>query len=347
MSVFFFLFLFFFFLNVSGRGRWRPKRSRQGQVRVRQDRSGRLLPRKRPFNQLNTKPQPPEQIPQPKRPPTNTHRVDKKVNQEPVHNHKRQEDPETAPLVALVHVQHRHVLRARLVGTVLAVGAGVGVEEVADAGEVVDIISGVLRAGLAWGWVEVGCFGRGAVDLHGGEGGGDDAADPPGCWVEVVHPVFPEDRVVAVGTDDTVEQVDHNEEEGEDVGDDGEGGSKGADPLAPAGLEQEEEHRHEEDVAGGAGVCREADGVVPEEPVDETRDDGGGDFAHHVGRAEGHPAVDTTGVFTGFPQRTVDVELGDNTVQDDRGDQDNDENREHPVLHACHRVVQHPESLIN
>lgn len=245
-----------------------------------------------------------------------------------------------------MHVEHGHVLGASAVRTVLAIAGGVFVEQVAHTGEVVDIVPGVLETGLARGRVEVRCFGGGALDLHGREGGGDDTAHPPGGGVEVVHPVFPEDGVVAVRTHDTVEEVDHDEEEGEHVGDDGEGGREGANPLAPAGLEEEEEHGHEEDVTGRAGVGGEAHGVVPEQPVDEARDDGRGDFADDVGRAEGHPAVDSTGVFTGFPEGAVDVELGDNTVQDNWRDQDNQEDGEHAVLHACHRVVQHPEGLI-
>ena len=244
-----------------------------------------------------------------------------------------------------MHVETGHVLGAIAVRTVLAIAGGVFVEQVAHTGDVVDVVPGVLHTGLARGRVEMRCFGGGALDLHGGEGGGDDAAHPPGGRVEVVHPVFPEDGVVAVRTHDTVEEVDHDEEEGEYVGDDSEGGREGADPLTPAGLEEEEEHGHEEDITGGTGVSGEAHGVVPEQPVDEARDDGRGDFADDVGCAESHPAVDSTGVFTGFPEGTVDVELGDNTVQDNWRDQDNQEDGEHAVLHACHRVVQHPEGL--
>lgn len=304
------------------------------------------LPRQPLLNLLNTQPSKSKQRGKSKRPPAHTNGINKEVNQEPINNDKRKEDTEAPPLIALVHVEHGHVLRARAVGTVLAIAGGVFVEQVAHAGKVVDVVPSVLDAGLARGRVEVRCFGGGALDLHGGEGGGDDTAHPPGGGVEVVHPVLPEDGVVAVRTHDTVEEVDHDEEEGEHVGDDGEGGRKGADPLTPAGLEEEEEHGHEEDVAGRAGVGGEAHGVVPEQPVDEARDDGRGDFADDIRRAEGHPAVDSTGVFTGFPEGTVDVELGNNTVQDNWRDQDNQEDGEHAVLHARHRVVQHPEGLI-
>jgi hypothetical protein len=113
--------------------------------------------------------------------------------------------------------------------------------------------------------------------------------------------------------------------------------------LTPARHEEEEEHRHEEDVACGAGVRGEADGVVPEKPVDEARDDGHGDLADDVGGAEGEPAVDTAGVLAGLPESAVDVELGHDAVKDDRGDHDDQEDGEHAVLHVGDRVAEHPE----
>lgn len=216
------------------------------------------LPLKNTLDFINNQPHPPKQIPHTKRPASHTHSIDKEINQQPVDNHKSQKDPETAPLVAVVHVQRGHVLRAVAVGAVLAVCACVRVEQIPVLGDVCDEVACVVGAGLARGRVEVGCFRGGAVDLHGGEDGGDDAAEPPGDRVDIVHPVFPEDRVVAVGTDDTVEEVAHDEEEREDllrglalkrvvkgdgwtyVGDDGERRRKGADPLAPARHEEEE-----------------------------------------------------------------------------------------------------------
>lgn len=176
----------------------------------------RLLP-KSPLDLINNQPHSPKQISHTKRPAPHTHRIDKEINQQPINNHKSQEDPETAPLVAVVHVQRGHVLRAVAVGAVLAVCAGVRVEQVSVLGNVCDEVACVVGAGLAGWWVEVGCFCGGAVDLDGGEDGGDDAAEPPGDWVDVVHPVFPEDGVVAVGTDDAVEEVAHDEEEGENL----------------------------------------------------------------------------------------------------------------------------------
>lgn len=80
-----------------------------------------------------------------------------------------------------------------------------------------DEVAGIVSAGLARGWVELGGFDGGADYWDGREGGGEDAADPPGCWVEVVHPVAPEDWEFTVWSDYTVEEVDHDEEEGEDL----------------------------------------------------------------------------------------------------------------------------------
>ena len=83
------------------------------------------------------------------------------------------------------------------------------------------------------------------------QGSRHDASDPVSTWVDIIHPVFPENVELAVWSDDAVEEGEHDEEEREDVGDDGERRGEGADPLAPAGLEKEEEHCHEKAVAGG------------------------------------------------------------------------------------------------
>jgi hypothetical protein len=42
-----------------------------------------------------------------------------------------------------------------------------------------------------------------------------------------------------IGTNNSVEEGEHDEEEREDVGDDSEGWSKSADPLTPTGLKEE------------------------------------------------------------------------------------------------------------
>ena len=75
----------------------------------------------------------------------------------------------------------------------------------------------VGEAGLPRRRVEVGGFGRGAADCELAECGGDDPADPVGGWVDVVHPVAPEDGELAVGSYDAVEEGEHYEEEGEDL----------------------------------------------------------------------------------------------------------------------------------
>ena len=71
------------------------------------------------------------------------------------------------------------------------------------------------------------------------QSGGEHAADPVGGRVDVIHPIAPEDGELSVRTDDAVEEGEHDKEEGKYVGDDGEGGGEGADPLAPGGLEEE------------------------------------------------------------------------------------------------------------
>lgn len=129
------------------------------------------------------------------------------------------------------------------------------------------------------------------------------------------------------------------------VGNDGEGRSKGTDPLTPAGLEKEEKHGHEEDISRTTRIRRETGRVVPQQPVDQSGDDSHRNLADDVGRAECDPSVDTTGVLACFPECPVDVEFGNQTVQDDRRKENDQEDREHPVLHARDGVSKHPESL--
>jgi len=77
-------------------------------------------------------------------------------------------------------------------------------------------------AGRARGRIEVSGFVWGAADGSVVEGSGKDAADPVGGGVEVVDPVAPEDGQLGVRTYDAVEEGEHDEEEWEDIGDDGE-----------------------------------------------------------------------------------------------------------------------------
>ena len=98
-------------------------------------------------------------------------------------------------------------------------------------------------------------------------------------------------------------------------------------------MEEEEEDRHEVDVAARAGVAGESGRPVPEGPVDGRAEDGDGDLGYDVGGAEGDPAVDAGGEFSGFPESTVLVEFGDDGVDDGRGDEEDQEGCEHPVLH--------------
>ena len=127
------------------------------------------------------------------------------------------------------------------------------------------------------------------------------------------YPVSPKDVELVVRDNHAVEEGEHDEEEGQDVADDGEAGRPGADPLAPAALEQEEEHRHEEDVArGGESVGRPW--PVPQRPVDDAGDEGSGDLGQPR-RSEGDPAIDAARVLAGLPERAVHVELGQDGVE--------------------------------
>ncbi len=114
--------------------------------------------------------------------------------------------------------------------------------------------------------------------------------------------------------------------------------------MAPGGLEEEEENRHQEGVACCGGVAREAGGVIPEQPVDQASDDGERDLGHHVGGAESHPAVNSRRELSCLPQGPVQVELRDHAVDDGWGNHNDHEGCEHPVLHVLDAVAQFPES---
>lgn len=127
------------------------------------------------------------------------------------------------------------------------------------------------------------------------------------------------------------------------VGDDSERWSEGTDPLAPRGLEEEEEYRHQEDVAGCGGVAWETRRVVPEQPVDEATDDGEWDLGHNVGGAKGNPTVDSRRELSCLPKSAVLVEFGDHAVDDGWWNDENHKGGEHPVLHVLYAVAQFPE----
>lgn len=129
------------------------------------------------------------------------------------------------------------------------------------------------------------------------------------------YPVLPEHVQLGVGHHDTVEQTEDNQETRQDVADDSEAGRPGADPLAPAGLEQEEQQRHEEDVTGRGRVVGQARGQVPQQPVQHGGDERAGDLGEHLGGAEGDPAVDAGRVLAGLPQGEVGEEFGQDGVQ--------------------------------
>jgi len=170
------------------------------------------------------------------------------VDEEPVGEDEDEEDTKVAPLLARVDVEAGEVLVAGAVLAVFAVASGLRVEQIAAG--LLGEGAGILAAGLSWWSVEFGGLFFGTFNGKAVQGCSQDTTDPVSGRVDPVHPVFPEDREGRVGSDNAVEEREHDEEEREDVGDDGEGGCEGANPLAPGCLEQEEEHDHQEDVAG-------------------------------------------------------------------------------------------------
>jgi len=156
------------------------------------------------------------------------------------------------------------------------------------------------------------------------------------------YPVLPKHIQLGVGHHDTIKQTENNQEAGQDVADDGEARRPRADPLPPAGLKEEKQQRHEEHIARRRRVVRQASGEIPQQPVQSTRQQRPGNLAEHLGGAEGDPAVDARGVLAGLPQGAVGVELGQYRVEHGRGDHDDEEGREHGVLHVGGRVAQLP-----
>ena len=222
-----------------------------------------------------------EQLAEPKAPPLDPHAPNEKVYQRPVTTAKREEDAKVSPLVARLDVDGGQIVVSNRIRTVLASIRCVRVEQVARC--LRDERLRVLATCLARRGVE-DCS-LGLLALHGDavESSAEDAADPVGTGIDVVHPVAPEDGHFGVGPHDAVEQAEHDEEEGEHVADDGEGGGEGADPLAPGGDEEVEEHRHEEDVAGCGRVGGQAGGEVPQDPVKDGGEDRNGDFSDDLG----------------------------------------------------------------
>ncbi|KAF5122339.1 hypothetical protein E5D57_012816 [Metarhizium anisopliae] len=267
-------------------------------------------------------------------------------------NTKGNKDAKVSPLLTRLNVQRGQVLGAARIRAVAAVVRVIRVDEVAPAGAH-DEIGRKVRTGPAGRGVKVGGLVGGTPDGLVGQGGGENAADPY-SWKRIsrpfedtsvqvyTYPVSPKDVELVVRDNHAVEEGKHDEEEGQDVADDGKAGRPGADPLAPAGLEQEEEHRHEEDVARGQGVGGQARGPVPQRPVDDAGDEGARDLGQHRGGAEGDPAVDAARVLAGLPERAVHVELGQDGVKHGRRDEQDEERGEHAALHVVDGVAQLP-----
>ncbi|PMB73704.1 hypothetical protein BM221_001128 [Beauveria bassiana] len=276
-----------------------------------------------------------------KRPATNADRVNEKVNQSPVANAKGQEDAKVTPFLTGLNVKRSQVLGTIGIGTVAAHVGSIRVDQVAPAG-LDDEVVGKLGAGLARGRPKVGGLAVGAADLLVGEGAREHAADIVRGRVDIVHPVAPKDGELLVGHKDAVEDGEHDQEEGQDVADDGKGRGKGADPLRPAGLEQEEEERHEEDEARGAALGGQAGGKVPEHPVQHGRDDGAGNLGEDGRGAKGDPAVDAGRVLAGLPEGAVHEELGQDGVHGGGQEEEDEKGREHAALHVLDRVAELP-----
>lgn len=110
--------------------------------------------------------------------------------------------------------------------------------------------------------------------------------------------------------------------------------------MAPAGLEEEEQQRHDEDITRGAAVSGQACGEVPQEPVDDGAEARDGDLGDDAGGAEGDPVVDPRGVLAALPQREVLVEFWDDGVDDGGRDEYDEEGGEDTVLHVENGVAE-------
>ncbi len=114
-------------------------------------------------------------------------------------------------------VQRGQVLRAVAEGAVAADVRRSRVDEVAALQDVGDVAAGVRAAARAGRGAEEGGLAWRADDLHRGEGGSEDSADPVGRRVDVVHPVAPEGGELVIGADHAVEDGEGHEEEREDL----------------------------------------------------------------------------------------------------------------------------------
>ena len=88
-----------------------------------------------------------------------------------------------------------------------------------------------MLARLARWRIEIGGFGRCALNGNSRESSREDASDPVGRGVEVVYPIAPEDGELGVRADNAIEEGEHNKEEWKDVADDSKTGCKGCYPL--------------------------------------------------------------------------------------------------------------------
>lgn len=167
------------------------------------------------LHQIDQLPGQSEQVAKAKAPPSNTNSVDEEVNQRPIANAEGKEDTEVLPLVARHHIESRQVINTRTVRAVATVRRSIRVGKVA--GRRIGESGSVGTASHSGWWVEESGFRWCALNGCLAQGSGEDTTDPVCTGVDVVHPVAPEDVDLLVGPDDTVEEREHDEEEGEDV----------------------------------------------------------------------------------------------------------------------------------
>ena len=139
---------------------------------------------------INTLPKRAEEGRKSESPSADPHGVDEEVDEEPVAHAEGEEDAKVGPLVLGLDIERAHEVDARGELAVSARRSRVRVQQFA-AGFAEEVLR-VRSTRGSRGRVKVGCFLGRAVHRGIVQGGGQDAPDPVGGWVEIVQPVPPE-----------------------------------------------------------------------------------------------------------------------------------------------------------
>jgi hypothetical protein len=162
----------------------------------------------------------PKQPTQPKTPPLDSNSIDEEIDQSPITANKDNKDTEVPPFLRRANIQRVEILGPITEGAVSTPVRRIHrrrISEISLLKGIADISASVVGTADSAGGAEEGGFGWGADDGDGGEGCGEDSADPVRGRVDVVHPVAPEGGELGVGADDAVEEGEGYEEEREDL----------------------------------------------------------------------------------------------------------------------------------